>query len=414
MDILEIPNFKVKKEGNARSKKEYFLPQPDKTGRITFKCVMNSMLGQIAFFSFFIVGALGYGIVQKPQYRKHQARQKAKIAEKSVIASNKPKEKAKYDGDLSNLPTPDKGGDSLAMTWGYVDGKTPEQRAKEAAEAKAKKDAEAKAEQDAQAKAEADAKAQEQAAMPHIPAMPSAPAAQVARAPSRPIMTKHLASAGGLSGGIMRSFEAKTGGISGAAAPAAPKAPAGMPPGMDPAVLAAMTAGGVAAPVIPGMPSPATPASAPGVHSIASRPAAVSHMPNASGAGSRGLGKAMTASGKARIGNVESGSNFSAQAFDNGVTRKEGPADASSTAGPIDSAQPAHAAASAKQSASGPLVSGAELKDCGSGQWLEECLNASSGPEPKDPSAPLVAALNLSSVGLAALVITQSVLHKKS
>lgn len=178
----EIPDFKLSKR---ESNHKHWLPQPGPNGRITFAAFIHSPLGLIAFIAVFMAGAFGWGKAQSPSYRDHKAAEKARTEALSMKSSGKDGSKAaseqfKWRGDTTNLPSFDKRQNSLNMTIGYIDGKTPAQRAKEKAEAQAK----AQTEQEALAKAEAEQQAQEQAAMPQMPGMPGAatdPAALMAQ-----------------------------------------------------------------------------------------------------------------------------------------------------------------------------------------------------------------------------------------
>lgn len=446
----EIPDFRVK-DVRGR-KKRPFLPERDRNGRYSLSSWMSCELGKLVFMGMFVAGAFSYGkVVQKPEYDNFKKKTKAAEERPKEPANPVKATAADYGIDAAQLPTDLKKKDSFKMSWAYSDGKSPEQRKKEAEEAEAKQ----RAEQEAQAKAEAEALAKEEEARKAQEAamaarMPKAPAAapqaaaqpqQVARAPI-PVPVKKLSTGGGLSGGIMKGFSSrKTQGVPSGGAGGAPQMPAAMPampsgmpqmpagmpqmppgmpnmPGMDPqalannpAALAAMQqqmaaggAGGVGAQALAGGQARAS--------SAANRAT--------SGSGGRGLGRAMMAAKSGAAGSIESGRGSSGQAFDDNAERKgevSGPtaeASESSTEQAAVVALPGGAAAVSQGAPEAARPADQPAAASQEGQALAQSESSAGPAQPlRDPSAGVLAAANMGSIFLGGLLAVQGLLQRK-
>lgn len=163
----EIPTFKLAKVGAKRERKKGGLPfwwgarsAGSFSGAYGGGAVggilggLGAKIGVAVLAGVLGAGAFGLGRTLAPNEAKMQAAKQTKI-----FADGAPR----YAGDLSGLPTNGRAPDSLGMVSGSLDGKTPEQRAADAA-----------AEQ-AAAKAEAEKQAKKDAAAPEAPNAPGAP-----------------------------------------------------------------------------------------------------------------------------------------------------------------------------------------------------------------------------------------------
>ena len=159
----EIPNFKLAKVGDKKERKKGGLPWLPAMGtgsKLTFASVMGCKAALLGLVGVLSATAISYN------NDKVAAANAARGASNSKVASiHRPR--ADYEGDLSNLPKDPNArsrGDGMSMVSGSLDGKTPEQRAAEAAAAaeaaeksRLAEEEKAKAEAEAQAKADAEA-----------------------------------------------------------------------------------------------------------------------------------------------------------------------------------------------------------------------------------------------------------------
>ena len=238
---VQIPEFKLAKVGVKRERKKggiplWFLGR----GASRFSGAygggalggvlggLGAKIGVSILAAALGAGAYGLGKTLAPNEAKLAAAKQSKL-----FADGAPR----YGGDLSGLPSNGRAPDSLGMVSGSLDGKTPEQRAAEAAEAQAAANA------GAQVQADQDDAAQQAPAAAGVPdpaSLAAAAGAGASAGKSGPFASRFgnlssalsgqsgasaLAGGAGLSGGIGRSFDSlakSPGKITGIGAPRAP------------------------------------------------------------------------------------------------------------------------------------------------------------------------------------------------